>query len=73
MFIRDFYIHTFTFQILNILKCFKDPTCALFLKSMSFKGIKYDITIYQIQIHKDAITQIHKYKVLKFKRPNMQT
>ena len=51
------------FQIFQILKCLKEPTCAIFLKSMGFKDIKYDIPVYQIN------TQIHKYKVLK--RPNM--
>ena len=27
-------------------KCLKDPTCAIFLKSMGFKDIKYDIHVY---------------------------
>ena len=26
-------------------KCLKDPTCAIFLKSMGFKDIKYDIPV----------------------------
>ena len=26
----------------------KDPTCALFFKSMGFKDIKYDILVYQM-------------------------
>ena len=42
-------------------KCLKDPTCALFLKSMGFKDIKYDIPVYQMEntpIHKYANTQI---------------
>ena len=29
-------------------KCLKDPTCAIFLKSMGFKDIKYDIPSYQM-------------------------
>ena len=29
-------------------KCLKDPTCAIFLKSMGFKDIKYDIPVCQI-------------------------
>ena len=29
-------------------KCLKDPTCAIFLKSMGFKDIKYDILVCQI-------------------------
>ena len=39
------------FQILQILKWkwkWKDPTCAIFLKSMGFKDIKYDIPVYQM-------------------------
>ena len=28
--------------------CLKDPTCAIFLKSMGFKDIKYDIPVCQI-------------------------
>ena len=53
-------------------KCLKDPTCAIFLKSMGFKDIEYDIPVYQMsntQIHDYKNTQIHKYKVLK--RPYM--
>ena len=52
------------FQILQILKWkwkWKDPTCAIFLKSMGFKDLKYDIPVYQIKIHKYTITQIRKY------------
>ena len=50
-------VDTFSnFQILRILKCLKDPTCAIFLKSMGFKDIKYDIPVYQMWN-----TQIHKY------------
>merc|ERR1719411_2026397 len=30
-------------------KCLKDPTCAIFLKSMGFKDIKYDIPVCQIR------------------------
>ena len=33
---------------LQIIKCLKDPTCAVFLKSMGFKDIKYDIPVYQM-------------------------
>ena len=29
-------------------KCLKDPTCAIFLKSMGFKDIKYDIPVCQM-------------------------
>ena len=29
-------------------KCLKDPTCAIFLKSMGFKDIKCDIPVCQI-------------------------
>ena len=29
-------------------KCLKDPTCAIFLKSMGFKDIKYHIPMYQM-------------------------
>ena len=39
------------FQILQILKWkwkWKDPTCAIFLKSMWFKDIEYDIPVYQM-------------------------
>ena len=41
------------FQILQILKRkwkwkWKDPTCAIFLKSMGFKDIEYDIPVYQM-------------------------
>ena len=39
---------THFFQILQILKCLKDPTCAIFQKSMGFKHIKYDIPVYQM-------------------------
>ena len=62
-------------QILQIRKWkwkWKDPTCAIFLKSMGFKGIKYDIPVYQMkntQIHDYTNMQIQKYKVLK--RPYM--
>ena len=55
------------FQILQILKWkwkWKDPTCAIFFKSMGFKDIKYDIPVYQMwntQIHKYTDTQIRKY------------
>ena len=42
--IMVYYVHTqrsrTLFQILQILKCSKDPTCAIFLKSMGFKDIK---------------------------------
>ena len=34
----------------------KDPTCALFLKSIGFKDIKYDIPVCQIEN-----TQLQKY------------
>ena len=27
-------------------KCLKDPTCAIFFKSMGFKDIKYDIPVW---------------------------
>ena len=48
-------------------KCLKDPTCAIFLKSMEFKDINYSNVKYtNKQIHKYANTKI---KVLK--RPNM--
>ena len=30
------------FNILQILKCLKDPTCAIFLKNMGIKDIKYE-------------------------------
>ena len=41
------------FQILQILKWkwkwkWKDQTCAIFLKSMGFKDIEYDIPVYQM-------------------------
>ena len=39
------------FQILQILKWkwkWKDPTCAIFLKSMGFEDIEYDIPVYQM-------------------------
>ena len=39
------------FQILQIQKWkwkLKDPTCAIFLKSMGFKDIEYDIPVYQM-------------------------
>ena len=39
------------FQILQIWKWkwrWKDPTCAIFLKSMGFKNIEYDIPVYQM-------------------------
>ena len=48
------------FQILQILKwkwkwkdplcakCLKDQTCAIFLKSLGFKDIEYDIPVYQM-------------------------
>ena len=39
------------FQILQILKWkwkWKDPTCVIFLKSMGFKDIEYDIPVYQM-------------------------
>ena len=39
------------FQILQIRKWkwkWKDPTCAIFLKSMGFKDIEYDIPVYQM-------------------------
>ena len=52
------------FQILQILKCLKDPKCAIFLKSMGFNDIKYDIPVHQMWN-----TQIRKYKVLR--RPKM--
>ena len=29
-------------------KCLKDPICAIFLKSMGFEDIKYDIPMYQM-------------------------
>ena len=50
------------FQILQILKCLKDPTCAIFLKSMGFKDIEYDIPVYQMlntQKDKYTNTQTH--------------
>ena len=44
MFILVYYIHTQPllqiFQILQILKYLKDPTCGIFLKSKGFKDIK---------------------------------
>ena len=39
------------FKILQIRKWkwkWKDPTCAIFLKSMGFKDIEYDIPVYQM-------------------------
>ena len=39
------------FQIPQILKWkwkWKDPTCAIFLKSMGFKDTEYDIPMYQM-------------------------
>ena len=39
------------FQILQILNWkwkWKDPTCAIFLKGMGFKDIRYDIPVYQM-------------------------
>ena len=36
------------FQIFQILQCLKDLTCAIFLKIMGFKYIKYDIPVYQM-------------------------
>ena len=57
MFILVYYIniHTqpATVYIFQILKCLKEPTCAIFL---GFKDIKYDIPVYQINN-----TQIRKY------------
>ena len=32
----------------TMTKCLKDPTCAIFLKRMGFKDIKYDIPVYQM-------------------------
>ena len=57
--IMVYYIHTQRssnplFQIFQILQIrrwkwkWKDPTCAIFLKSMGFKDIKYDIPVYQM-------------------------
>ena len=41
-------------------KCLKDPTCAIFLKSIGFKDIKYDIPVCQIHyIYKDIYKDIH--------------
>ena len=42
-------------------KCLKDPTCAIFLKNMGFKDIKYDIPVHQMkntQLQKNTNTQI---------------
>ena len=57
--IMVYYVHTQRssnplfqiFQNLQILKWkwkWKDPTCAIFLKSMGFKDIEYDIPVYQM-------------------------
>ena len=55
--IMVYYIHINPvfqiFQILPILKWkwkwkWKDPTCAIFFKSMGFKDIEYDIPVYQM-------------------------
>ena len=52
------------FQIFQIRKGkwkWKNLTCAIFLKSMEFKGIKYDIPVCQIHyIYKDIYKDIHK-------------
>ena len=56
-------IHKYTnTQIIKYMntKCLKDPTSAIFLKSMGFKDINFDIPVYKMYY-----TQIHKYKVLK--------
>ena len=55
-------------------KCLKDPTCAIFFKSMGLKDIKYDIPVsYMVcikcEIHKNTYMQINKNKVVR--RPNI--
>ena len=53
----------FSVQIFQIRKGkwkWKNLTCAIFLKSMEFKGIKYDIPVCQIHyIYKDIYKDIH--------------
>ena len=48
---NDKYTHKYTNQ-----KCLKDPSCAIFLKSMWVKDIKYDIPVCQME--NNANTQI---------------
>ena len=65
VFIMVYYVHTHPlFQILQILKCFKDPTCAIFLKGMGFNYIKYDIPVYSRMSIIIIISYHQKYKVL---------
>ena len=46
-------------------KCLKDPTCAIFLKSMGFKDIKYDIPVCQIHyIHITFTLHLHYIYIL---------
>ena len=70
VFILVYYISEHPlFQIFQILKCLKDPTCAILFKSMGFKDIKYDFPVYQMEIHKYTNTQVRKYtktKCLKY-------
>merc|ERR1711953_660285 len=47
-------------------KCLKDPTCAIFLKSMGFKDIKYDIPVCQIHYIYTTFTLNSHYIHTKF-------
>ena len=53
-------------------KCLKDPTCAIFFKSMGFKHIKYDIAVYQGWqpfVHlKKSTKSFHGRRIFKFSR-----
>ena len=59
-------------QILQILKCIKDQTHAIFFKSMGFKHIKYDIAVYQGWqpfVHlKKSTKSFHGRRIFKFSR-----
>ena len=57
-------IHKYKNTKINKYKVLKNPTCAIFLKSMGSKDIKYDIPMYQMwntQIQKHIDMQIIKY------------
>ena len=48
-------------------KCLKDPTCAIFLKSMGLKDIKYDILVCQIHyIYITSAMSFHTHWPLSF-------
>ena len=63
VFIMGYYISNSTaqlvFQIIQILKSLKDPTCAIFFKSMGFKDISnMTFPCIKCKIHKYANIQI---------------